>query len=198
MILPTPTSSDATNSAPADTARVLVMAASTRAGSFNRALGHRIASALRNVGDDAELIDLAEYSLPLYDDDTERRIGVPVAARDVAGQLANAEVLVIVSPEYNGTFTPLLKNTVDWVTRADVSALAHLTVLVAAASPGAGGGAKGVAMVRTWLTNMGIAVAPRPLIVRSARLADDGTIADVDDDEVEHFVAQARPIRDAA
>lgn len=179
-------------------ARVLVMAASARAASLNRALGRRIASALGAAGDDVGVIELADYALPLYDDETEQRIGVPDAARDLADRFATAEVLVVVSPEFNGTFTPLLKNTIDWVTRVDISALAHLTVLVAAASPGAGGGANGAVMVRTWFKNMGIVVAARPMIVRSARLTDDGDIADVDDHDVEHFVAQVLPARNAA
>ncbi len=88
----------------------------------------------------------------------------------LADRIASAEVLVLVSPEYNGTFTPLLKNTVDWVTRVDTAAFAHLRVLVASASPGRGGGANGVAMVRTWLSNMGIDTAERTLSVeRSLR-----------------------------
>ena len=78
---------------------------------------------------------------------------------------------MLVSPEYNGTFTPPLKNTVDWVTRIDASAFAHLRVLVASASPGRGGGANGVPMVRTWLSNMGIDTAEQRNAVMARSLA---------------------------
>ncbi len=100
-----------------DGARVLVIAASTRAGSINRALARQIAERFVAAGDDAETVELGDHPLPLYSDDVERCSGVPAAAHELAGRIVDAEVLVIVSPEYNGTFTPLLKNTVDWVTR---------------------------------------------------------------------------------
>jgi NAD(P)H-dependent FMN reductase len=181
-----------------DGARVLVMAASTRTGSINRALARQIAERFVAAGDDAETVELGEHPLPLYSDAVERCGGVPEAARELVGQIADAEVLVIVSPEYNGTFTPLLKNTIDWATRVSVSAFAHLTVLLASASPGKGGGANGLAMVRTWMSNMGVRVADDAMSVGSARLGDDGNVTGVDDHELTRFVQQAVRQRTAA
>lgn len=112
--------------------------------------------------------------------------------------MASADVLVLVSPEHNGTFTPLLKNTVDWVTRTDATAFAHLRVLVASASPGRGGGANGVAMVRTWLGNMGIDTAERTLSVGEASVGPDGELVDIDHSEVTRFVSQATAEQSAA
>ena len=118
--------------------RVVVIPASTRSGSVNKALAEMIATEFHRQGEPTRVIDLAEYPMPLYDGDLEARDGVPATAVELARRLTRAEVLVVVSPEYNGTFTPLLKNTVDWLTRVDVSVLAHLFVLVASASPGRG------------------------------------------------------------
>lgn len=171
---------------------VLVMAASTRSGSINRALAHQIA-ALLDATEPVELIDLRDYALPLYDGDLEERDGVPAAAAALADRIASAAVLVVVSPEYNGAFSPLLKNTVDWVTRVDSAALAHLRVLVAAASPGRGGGATGVAMVRTWLSNMGVHAAERTLAVGGASIGPSGELVGLDDAELGRFVNQAIP-----
>ncbi len=181
-----------------DGARVLVIAASTRAGSINRALARQIAERFVAAGDDAETVELGDHPLPLYSDDVERCSGVPAAAHELAGRIVDAEVLVIVSPEYNGTFTPLLKNTVDWVTRVRVSAFAHLTVLLASASPGKGGGANGLAMVRTWMSNIGVQVADGLMSVGSARLGDDGAVTGVDDRALDRFVQQAVRQRTAA
>ncbi|MEQ8716679.1 MAG: NAD(P)H-dependent oxidoreductase [Acidimicrobiales bacterium] len=177
--------------------KVLVMAASTRTGSINQALAHHIADRLQET-EPVEIIDLRDFTLPLYDGDLEARAGVPAAAAALAGEMASAEVLVLVSPEYNGTFTPLLKNTVDWVTRVDTAAFAHLRVLVASASPGRGGGANGVAMVRTWLTNMGIEIAERTLSVGNASVGADGDLLGLDDDELARFVRQTSLERCAA
>jgi NAD(P)H-dependent FMN reductase len=173
------------------------MAASTRTGSVNQALARRIADRL-DIGAPVAIVDLRHYPLPLYDGDLEERDGIPAAAAGLAGEMAAADVLVLVSPEYNGTFTPLLKNTVDWVTRIDASALAHLRVLVASASPGRGGGANGVDMVRTWLSNMGIETAERTLSVSEASVGPDGELAGIDHAELTRFVSQATTERSAA
>ncbi len=186
-----------TTSAPTHPRKALVMAASTRTGSVNQALARQIAKRLDN-GSPVEIVDLDDYPLPLYDGDLEERDGIPAAAAGLAGEMAAADVLVLVSPEYNGTFTPLLKNTVDWVTRIDASALAHLRVLVASASPGRGGGANGVDMVRTWLSNMGIETAERTLSVSEASVGPDGELAGIDHAELTRFVSQATTERSAA
>jgi NAD(P)H-dependent FMN reductase len=169
-------------------AATLVMAASTRTGSVNVALARRIAG---HLGPDAELIELRDHPMPVYDGDLEARDGVPASARALAERMASAEALIIVTPEYNGAFTPLLKNTIDWVTRIDIAALAHLRVLVATASPGQGGGAKAATITRAWLANMGVDVAEHTLCVSGVSLADDGDIVEFDDSELERFVIQA-------
>jgi NAD(P)H-dependent FMN reductase len=182
---------------PTHPGKVLVIAASTRTGSVNQALARHIAARLDTTAP-VEIVDLRNFTLPLYDGDLEAREGVPAAATALAGEMAEADVLVLVSPEYNGTFPPLLKNTVDWVTRIDPSALAHLRVLIASASPGRGGGANGVAMVRTWLSNMGINTAERTLAVGGASVGPDGELVDIDDAELTRFVSQATAERSAA
>ena len=171
-------------------APALVLAASTRDGSVNRALADRIAAHLA-ADLPVEVIDLRDHPMPLYDRAVEERDGVPAAAVALAGRFAAAGALVVVTPEYNGAFTPLLKNTVDWVTRVDIAALAHLRVLVASASPGRGGGSAGAALTRLWLSNMGIDVADRSVCVGGASLAVDGSITGVDDADLARFAAQA-------
>ncbi len=170
--------------------RVLVMAASTRAKSLNAALARLIAERLANAGESIAAIELADYELPLYNGDLEDRDGVPVAAHQLHDRVRAAEVLVIVSPEYNGGFTPLLKNTIDWVSRVDSKVLAHLTVLLASASPGGGGGARSVALVRQWLGNMRVNVAEHSLSIGSASLDAEGNTVGTGLDALDEFVAQ--------
>ena len=185
------------HTAPTHPRKVLVMAVSTRTGSVNQALARHIVARI-DIGAPVEIVDLRDYPLPLYDGDLEARDGVPAAAAALAGEMAAADVLVLVSPEYNGTFTPLLKNTVDWVTRIDASAFAHLRVLLASASPGRGGGANGVAMIRTWLSNMGIDTAERTLSIGDASVGPDGELVGIDHAELTRFVSQATTERSAA
>lgn len=169
--------------------KVVVIAASTRTGSINQVLARHIADRLDPSGS-VDTIDLRQFPLPLYDGDIEARDGIPAAAVALAAEIAAADALVIVSPEYNGTFSPLLKNTIDWISRVDSAVLAHLRVLVASASPGGGGGANGAAMVRTWLGNMGVDVAEGTLTVAGASIGPDGALVGLDETALDQFVDQ--------
>lgn len=176
--------------------RVLVIPASTSTTSLNRALARAIGEALDEQGAHAGLVDLAEYPLPLYQADLEAAEGVPAAAHRLAERIRAAEVIVIVSPEYNRAFPPLLKNTIDWLTRIDRTILTPLTVLLASATPGPGGGATVLAMIRQWLTSIHVTVADGVLSVAAAKVDDDGKLEALDTTELMRFaseVAAAKP-----
>ncbi|MEO0729478.1 MAG: NAD(P)H-dependent oxidoreductase [Pseudomonadota bacterium] len=100
-----------------DTAKLLFFSGSTRKASLNRklaALAHKTAEA---NGITATLLDLDDYPLPIYNGDLEERDGVPDNARKLKAIFQDHQGIYIASPEYNGSVTPLLKNTIDWITR---------------------------------------------------------------------------------
>ncbi len=169
--------------------QVLVMAASTRTGSLNQALAALVAAEIDSGGDRAVAVDLRDYELPLYNGDLEAAEGVPGAAKDLVVLAGEAKALVLVSPEYNGAFPPLLKNTVDWMTRLDMRVLAPLTVGLASASPGRGGGARGLNIIRQWMGNMSVNVLDEQLTVPSATLNDDGALVGADEVALAALVA---------
>ncbi len=170
--------------------RILVMAGSTSSGSINQALARRIVAELARTHDSGiGVVYLEDYPMPLYQADLERRNGTPIAAEELAERIRGAEVLVIVSPEYNRAFPPLLKNTIDWLTRVDRPILTHLTVLLASATPGPGGGRAVLSMIRQWLTSIHVTVADGELSVPSATLGDDGQLDGVDRDDLARFAA---------
>ncbi len=176
--------------------RILVMPASTRTASLNQALGRLLTERLRTAGNHASLIDLAEYPMPMYDGDVEQRDGVPESAARLVDLVKEAEVLILVSPEYNGSFPALLKNTYDWMSRVDRRCLAGMTVMLASAAPGERGGRRGLDMLATFMTNVHARVPDLTLTAGSLSLDDDGRIAGVDEhvlsEFVDHAVAAAR------
>jgi len=161
--------------------RILAFAGSNRAGSFNRkALAPAIAGA-EAVGAEVTVLDLKAHPLPLYDADLESAEGVPENARKLQRLFAEHDGLLIASPEYNGLITPLVKNTLDWISRApdDVSDPYEGKVAgILSASPGALGGLRGLNHLRTLLTNLGVLVLPAQVAVSSAHevFAEDGTL----------------------
>src|SRR5690348_1024720 len=97
--------------------KILVIPGSLRTGSFNARLAAAAVKefALANV--DVTQISLGDYPLPIYDGDFEANSGIPKNAIDLKRMIEAHHGVLIVSPEYNSSVPPLVKNTIDWVTR---------------------------------------------------------------------------------
>ena len=124
--------------------KILVFAGSARNNSINKQLAQIAAATADELGAEGIFVDLADYEMPLYDGDLELD-GIPEAAHRFAEVAAEADGIVIVSPEYNGAYSPLLKNTIDWATRVDRRLFAKPTGLISG-SPGRMGGQRGLAI----------------------------------------------------
>jgi len=99
--------------------RVLIVPGSARSRALSKRLAGAALAAVERGAGRATLIDLAEFDLPLYHADLEAREGLPEAAQRLQGLIAGHDALLIASPEYNGSMTPLLVNTLDWCSRVD-------------------------------------------------------------------------------
>jgi NAD(P)H-dependent FMN reductase len=97
--------------------KILVFAGSIRSGSFNARLAALAAKELALVGADVTRISLEDYPLPIYNGDDEAASGAPAPARNLKNMMAGHQGVFIASPEYNASITPLLKNTIDWISR---------------------------------------------------------------------------------
>lgn len=158
--------------------RILVFAGSAREESYNKRLARLAAERVEHYAGQATFIDLRDYPLPLYDGDLESREGLPASARSLQTLLAEHQGLLLASPEYNGFITPLMKNTLDWMSRSDgdrsgLALFANQMAAVVSASPGALGGMRSLALIRQLLSNLGVTVLPGPLSVPRAAQAFD-------------------------
>ena len=97
--------------------KVLVFAGSIRTGSFNARLAALATKELVLAGADVTRISLLDYPMPLYDGDLEAKSGPPENAIKLKKLMSIHPGVFIVSPEYNASITPLLKNTIDWISR---------------------------------------------------------------------------------
>jgi NAD(P)H-dependent FMN reductase len=93
--------------------KTLVFAGSTRAHSFNRQLAHNAAAMARAAGAEVTHIELADFDIPLYNADLEAR-GTPADVLRLKEIMDSHPAWIVCSPEYNGSYTGLLKNTLDW------------------------------------------------------------------------------------
>lgn len=93
---------------------IVGIAGSLRQGSLNQAL-LRAATTLMPAGDALEVGSIR--GIPLYDGDVEAAEGVPAAVTALKEQIAGADGLLLVTPEYNNSIPGVFKNAIDWLSR---------------------------------------------------------------------------------
>jgi chromate reductase len=116
--------------------KILALSGSLRRESFNTALA-RAARELAPAGVEIEIYDGLGL-LPHYDQDLDHEdVEVPGPVADLRLRIEDADALLVITPEYNGTITGVLKNAIDWVSaRHRGSWLRNKTVAVAGATTG--------------------------------------------------------------
>jgi NAD(P)H-dependent FMN reductase len=155
--------------------RILAFSGSARRESLNKKLLAAVVAATRAAGGEVTLIDLNDFPLPLYHGDLEDEQGLPENAQKLIALIQQHQALLIASPEYNSMFTPLLKNTIDWCTRADENPLTGKVAAVVSASPGMFGGVRSMQLARQLLTHLGCFVIPAQCVLPHADKAFDAT-----------------------
>ncbi|TGQ30664.1 MULTISPECIES: NADPH-dependent FMN reductase [unclassified Mesorhizobium] len=97
--------------------KILVFAGSVRSGAFSGRTADVAQRELALQGAEVTRISLGDYPLPIMDEDLEKEEGIPQNAMRLGRLIAGHDGLLIATPEYNGSIPPLLKNSVDWVSR---------------------------------------------------------------------------------
>jgi chromate reductase, NAD(P)H dehydrogenase (quinone) len=165
--------------------KILAFAGSVRRESFNRRLLPAAIGGARGAGAEVNHIELADFPLPLFDQDRESREGLPDNARRMKALMKESRGLLLACPEYNSSITPLLKNTLDWISRQDGAESGTVpyknkVVGLVSASAGRWGGLRGLRHVRDILTTLGCVVLPEQYCLSGADQVFDehGSITD--------------------
>ena len=165
--------------------KILAFAGSTRVDSFNKKLVKIAAAGAMENSVDVTVIDLRDYTMPLYDGDLEQQQGLPSNARKLKDLMLLHQGFLISSPEYNSSISGVLKNTIDWVSRPvegeePLACFKGRVAGIMSASPGALGGLRGLVHVRAILENISVIVIPDQIAVAKAHevFNADGTLRD--------------------
>lgn len=156
-------------------------------GSINTLLVKAAMKEAEAQGAVSEFVDLTQYPLPLFSEDIELADGVPELVNALKQKFQAADGLFISTPEYNSSYSPLLKNTIDWLSRPTqdneprLSAFMDKGAAISAASIGALGGIRALVPLRLLLANIGVNVVGQQLAVAGAHKAFDASGALTDD-----------------
>src|SRR6204780_2721139 len=159
--------------------KILVIPGSLRSGSLNARLAAVAAYELAQLGAEVSRISLADFPLPIYDGDLQTKSGVPKNAVNLKRMMSAHHGVLIVTPEYNSSVPPLVKNTIDWVTRVQDAnetrgqVFRQRAFAIAAASEGRLGGTRCLAALRLILSACHATVIPNQLALSFADQAYD-------------------------
>ncbi len=146
--------------------KILAFSGSSRTASYNQKLVNIAAQGAQTAGADVTVINLADFPMPIFCEDYEAEHGMPESAQQLKALIQSHDGLLIASPEYNSSYTALLKNSIDWVTRPGPTdalkgnPLSGKAASIMACSGGALGGYRGLVVLRMLLGNLGVTVHP--------------------------------------
>lgn len=160
--------------------RILVFAGSVRTGAYSGRTADIAQKALALAGAEVTRISLADFPLPLMDEDLEREKGVPQNAVKLARLFAEHDAVLICTPEYNGGMPPLVKNTIDWISRVrndagkPLNAFTGKVMAICSSSNGHFAGIRSASHLRQVLAHIQAEViAPQVQVPNGASAFDD-------------------------
>lgn len=146
--------------------KILVVPGSLRAKSYNVRLAALATKELTLADAEVTRISLADYPLPIYDADLLDKSGPPFNALKLKQLVSANQGVFIASPEYNASITPLVKNTIDWISAVreagepPLAAYQNRVFAIGGASPGRSGAMQSLLALRQVL-----AVGCRALVI---------------------------------
>jgi chromate reductase, NAD(P)H dehydrogenase (quinone) len=159
--------------------KILVIPGSLRTGSHNARLAAAAGYQFAQAGVEVTRISLSDFPLPIYDGDLQTRSGVPKHAINLKRMMSAHHGVLIVTPEYNSSVPPLVKNAIDWVSRVQDAHETRYQVFrgrpfaIAAASESRIGGTRCLAALRLILSACHATVIPNQLALSFAGEAYD-------------------------
>lgn len=153
--------------------KILSFAGSTRENSLNKKLAREVAFIATKMGAQATYVDLRDLPVPIYDGDFEEQKGLPENVKRFRQLIQEHDVIIIASPNYNGSYPGLLKNLLDWVSRSesttfDKAIFSGKKFGLISATPGRKSNSKSLEPLRDLLVTLRATVIPNLLTIEEA------------------------------
>lgn len=118
--------------------KILAFAGSTSSTSINKQLATFAAQNLQNSS--FEVIDLRDFTMPIYSEDEEKENGLPEDAKRFSALLDAYDGFILSLAEHNSSYAAAFKNIYDWASRVEGNVFRNKPLLLMATSPGGLGG----------------------------------------------------------
>ncbi|MFZ5963136.1 NADPH-dependent FMN reductase [Thalassococcus sp. BH17M4-6] len=154
--------------------KLVGLCGSLRKASTNLMLLHEVARIF-----DPESFVVGDIDFPLYNEDIENGPGIPDKVQRLADQIADADAVILSTPEYNKGTSGVMKNALDWISRTEGNCWKDKPVAVVSASPGAQGAARAHSMLRTLLLPFRPRLVAAPEVMAGqikSQLDENGTL----------------------
>ena len=138
----------------------ITLCGSLRKDSLNEHLRRHMSLKLREAGVAVTDLDLHDFQMPIFDQDIEDAGQTPEAAVRLAELFRTNDIVLIISPEYNGGITPVIANTIAWISRQKPSPFRHAIFGIGGMSDGKYATIFGLSHLRDSLSKVGALVVP--------------------------------------
>ena len=136
--------------------KVIVFAGSNSKNSINKELAIYASSFLKNA--EVQILDLNDFSMPVYGVDEESVNGIPQKATNFYKEIEGTDGIILSLAEHNGNFTAAFKNVYDWMSRIEQKLWQNKPMLLMATSPGGRGGVSVLNIAKNGFPHFGGAI----------------------------------------
>ena len=137
----------------------ITVCGSLRQNSINDILRRHMSAKLREAGVEVTDLDLADFPMPIFNEDLEAE-HTPEAAVRLAELFRTTDIVLIISPEYNGGVTPLIVNTISWLSRQKPNPFKHAIFGIGGVSNGKYATLFALSHLRDTLSKLGALAVP--------------------------------------
>jgi chromate reductase len=138
----------------------ITLCGSLRKDSINEHLRRHMSAKLREAGVEVTDLDLSDFPMPIFNQDIEDAGETPEAAKRLAELFRSHDIVLIISPEYNGGMTPLIANLISWVSREKPNPFKHAIFGIGGLSDGKYATIFALSHLRDSLSKLGALVVP--------------------------------------
>jgi NAD(P)H-dependent FMN reductase len=133
--------------------KISIISGSTRINRQSHRVSLNLFETLKNNNHhEIQLLDLAEYQFPMFEEVLIKHPNPPKGLSDFAEIVATSDAFIFVSPEYNGSYSASLKNALEYLKENEFS---KKVIGVASVSAGGFGGIRGAVQMQQLVLGIG-------------------------------------------